>query len=100
MFGYKKEKKRNKRLDEFDIGKFYIMLAKFNPISDVICVISKDFDNALKDVKGQYDKSYTILANSNTNSIVVVKEDFLKKFLVMNTLQELVDSNFKFSKYI
>lgn len=96
-FGRRKE---NKKLDEFDIGKFYVMLAKLNNLSDITAVISKDFNKTLKYVHNKYDKTYTVLANKETNSVIVVKEDFLQKFIVIDTLKDLINSNYKFNRYI
>lgn len=97
MFGRNKE---NKKMDKFDIGKFYVMLAKLNNLSDITAVISKDFNQTLKYVHNKYDKTYTVLSNKETNSVIVVKEDFLEKFIVIDTLKDLIDSNYKFHRYI
>lgn len=99
MFNFRKVKE-DKKLTEKDIGKFYVMLAKLNNLSDITAVISKDFNQTLKYIHNKYDKTYTVLSNKNTQSIIVVKEDFLQKFLIINSLQDLINSNYKFNRYI
>lgn len=93
-------KSKNEKLSSSDVVKFYTLKEKLNPISDMIGVLSKDFKQTLKYIKNKYDKSFTILANNEIGSIVVVKEDFLEKYLVIPDLDSLVKCQYKFKRYI
>jgi hypothetical protein len=98
MFNFKT---KNQKLNNSDVVKFYTMKEKLNPISDIIGVFSKNFNETLKYVKKKYDNNkFTILANSNTSSIIVVKEDFIEKYLIIKDLDELINSNYKFRRYM
>lgn len=93
-------KTKNEKLSSSDVVKFYALKEKLNPISDIVGVLSKNFKQTLKYIKHKYDKSFTILANEELGSIVVVKEDFLEKYLIIGDLDILVNSNYKFKRYI
>ena len=90
----------NKKLSETDVIKFYTLKQKFNPVSDIIGVISKNFKQTIKYVKKKYDKSYTILQNEIKKSIIVVKEDFIEKYIVLENLDDLTNSVYKFKRYL
>lgn len=97
MFNFKI---KNRKLSNSDVVIFYTLKEKLNPISDVIGVITKNFKQLSKYINKKYDKSYTILANQKLGSLVVVKEDFLEKYLIINDLDDLINSKYKFKKYI
>lgn len=97
MFNFKI---KNRKLSNSDVVIFYTLKEKLNPISDVIGVITKNFKQLLKYINKKYDKSYTILANQKLGSVVVIKEDFLEKYLIINDLDDLINSKYKFEKYI
>ena len=94
------KKELNVKLNEDDLTKFYIMQSKINPISDMIGVITKNFEKTFKFIKKKYDKSYTIIACELTKSFVVIKEDFIVKYVVLETLDDIKFNKFKFKKYI
>ena len=97
MFNFKI---KNRKLSNSDVVIFYTLKEKLNPISDVIGVITKNFKQLSKYINKKYDKSYTILANQKLGSLVVVKEDSLEKYLIINDLDDLINSKYKFKKYI
>lgn len=91
----------NKTLTDTDIIKFYVLKQQFNPTSDIIGVVSKNFKQILKFVKRKYNpKDYTILQNKEAKSIVVVKEDFIEKYIVLETLDDVSNSIYKFKRYL
>ena len=95
-----KSRKVNQKLTEEDIIKFLALKSKFNPTSDIYGVITKNFKETLKYVKKKYNNSYTFLSNEKTKSILILKEDFLEKYIIIDTLEELTDSIYKFKAYI
>ena len=97
MFGFKT---KCAELNKIDVNKFYLLYQKLSKISDITGVISKNFKETLKYIHKKYDKSYTILANENTKSVIVVKEDFLEKYIILDTTLDLVNSKYKFRRYI
>lgn len=105
MFKFRKKKfiknaSIEKHLTKEDLKTFYTLLNKLNPVSGIIGIISKDFDNSLEYIEKKYDKSFTKIANAQTKVIIVVKEDFLIKYMVLESLEEIADSDYKFCKYI
>lgn len=92
--------KKIKSLCKSDVTTFYIMLHKLSPVSTTYCVITKNFKDTLKTIHKKYDKTHTILVNEPKKSIVIVKGDFLKKYVVVSTLEEIAQSEFKFGKYL
>lgn len=93
-------KKYNNNLDANDVRKFYCLRFKMSPLATTTGVLSKNFKQLIKYLKSKYDKSYTILVNSKLESVVVVKDEFLEKYIVFNNLQELIDSEYTFRRYI
>lgn len=92
--------KQYKKLNKEDISKFYTLLFKINPESDTIGVIGKNFKELLKYINKKYDKSYTILANNLTKSVIVVKEDYILKYIILETLNDVIESGYKFERYL
>ena len=98
MFNFLKRKPI--KLEKEDVEKFYIMLLKTNPVSDIIGVVGKTYEELDKYIRKKYDKTYTILASQNNNAIIVVKEDYIQKYVIINTLEDLIKKEYKFERYI
>lgn len=93
-------KRKSIKLEKNDVTKFYTMLFKTNPVSDIIGVIGKTYEELDKYIRKKYDKTYTILASQNNNAIIVVKEDYIQKYVILNTLDDLIKTQYKFERYI
>ena len=105
MFKFKKKKliknmPLQKKLTKEDLSLFYILLNKLNPISGIIGIITKDFYSSVEYLEKKYDKTYTKIANAETKAIIIVKEDFLVKYIVLESIDEIINSDYKFSHYI
>lgn len=92
--------RKSRKLNKEDISTFYALLFKINPVSDTIGVVGKDFNQLLKYIHKKYDKSYTVLANKLTKSVVVVKEDYITKYVILETIDNVIESKYKFERYL
>lgn len=97
MFRYNKF---NRNLDNTDVIKFYCLNSKLNKLSDITCVITKNYKQILKFLKNKYKDNYSIFTNDKKQSIVITKDDFIEKYIVINDLTELNDCPYKFKRYI
>lgn len=93
-------KKADRKLSTTDVFKFYTLQSKYNPLSDIIGMVNYDYKQALKLIKRVFDKSYKIFSNEENKSIVIVKDDFIEKYIILETLDDVINSKYKFRKYM
>jgi hypothetical protein len=93
-------KKRDNKLNQKSVMDFYITRDKFNIISDVTGVITMNFKQLCKNIDKTYNLSYTIIKNEEKKSIVVAKGDYVKKYIIIETIDDILDSDYKFGRYI